>query len=1311
MHLNVGKQRTVQYGLLNDEALQDYTALAVLEPYIYQHPQTGEPTISPDRHWQVFTPTTRRPDGHTRHAFRAAIWVTKRCRAIQIPVDSYDTAAVLLCLQNRNLLVAASYEARDGRSTAEREAALTRRLRGLTEAVQLATVETAGIPLDVLFCTDFNRHHELWGGVRASYDKGRRNEGEPFVDLIQEAGLHSLLPAGTITWEHQSGDIASTVDVLAGSEEIVRHLEYCRIHSTDYGSDHRPIALSYLGGILPKAKQRRKRLYKDANWGEIRTVIGSLLGDGSRMRQITSIDTFERAAGAFETVINNTLEEHVLRAKESPYAKRWWSKELTLLRQDYTSKRNKAITLRRRGEDTTLAREASHTARRVYLDEINKQKKQHWKDFLNDPNNIWKAACYAKPSGAPMDVPDLVTNGQRYKTDEGKAEVLMATFFPTPPIPEGPDPERLIGNSERHTIEWPPLTKHEAERAIFRSNPDKAPGPDEISFRVWRELWPVVGDHILWLYNTSLELHYTPRHWKTARIVTLRKPGKGDYTLPEAFRPISLLPTISKGLEAAVAARLSFITETYNLLPSNHFGARPRRSAEQALNVLVEKIYQAWRQGRVLSLVSFDVQGAFNGVHSDVLERRLAARRVPTPAVKWIRDFCDGRHAQVTVGSFESAVSPIKYAGIPQGSPLSPLLYVFYNADLVERKIDANGGALGFVDDFNAWVVGDDAKQNTKAIQDTIIPHAEQWASRSGATFEARKTSFIHFTRKAVLENPSNLRFGNKEIMPSQSVKVLGVTLDARLSMDEHISRVTTKGIKACLSLQAIKGVRPKQMRQLFRSCVLPIIDYAASTWFGPGQRGVIRLCNALEKVQRIGARAILRAWKAVALPILEAEANIEATKARLTRKVTAHAAKLLALPIDNPVRKALVHARRTQRYSSPLSTTMAAMARKLKNIVTKPLLGNPPWIHATWVGLGRRVLIAERAQAITDANWMAQAGVASLYPDASVTSRCTAVAVTRRHGDRATVVVQDSIGWSSTCSILTAEIAAIAAALDYARESFESGCRELLLSATRLQVAIFSDSQLALGAIQAGNSAKCGRSLLRKIAESFFALQKKGVDIEFRWVPGHSGVCGNTQADEAAREAANREGGLTAPLARRIREVTRVIRLIEQDRASDSNHFDPDGLPGQYTWKLDQALPGRHTLRLYGALTSEQASILIQARTGHCRLNQYLSRLGVVEEAKCRCGIDDETIRHILCVCPLWATQRRTLQAVAGDRQGDVSYLLGGWGKRKDPTSGRLLDGEKGSWKPDLTVVKATVQFLQETGRLTYQPEEGQVG
>ena len=92
-------------------------------------------------------------------------------------------------------------------------------------------------------------------------------------------------------------------------------------------------------------------------------------------------------------------------------------------------------------------------------------------------------------------------------------------------------------------------------------------------------------------YTASLDLGHMPISWKTARIVTLRKPGKADYTVPKAFRPISLLPTISKGLEAVVVARLSYIAEEHKLLLANHFGARPKRSAEQALNVLVERTY------------------------------------------------------------------------------------------------------------------------------------------------------------------------------------------------------------------------------------------------------------------------------------------------------------------------------------------------------------------------------------------------------------------------------------------------------------------------------------------------------------------------------------------------------------------------------------------------------------------------------------------------------------------------------------------------------------------------------------------------
>jgi hypothetical protein len=75
------------------------------------------------------------------------------------------------------------------------------------------------------------------------------------------------------------------------------------------------------------------------------------------------------------------------------------------------------------------------------------------------------------------------------------------------------------------------------------------------------------------------------------------------------------------------------------------------------------------------------------------------------------------------IGKYESEVKRIDFLGIPQRSPLSPLLYIWYNADLVDRKIDTEGGAIGFVDDFNAWVTGVDEQETTRLIQEKVIPN------------------------------------------------------------------------------------------------------------------------------------------------------------------------------------------------------------------------------------------------------------------------------------------------------------------------------------------------------------------------------------------------------------------------------------------------------------------------------------------------------------------------------------------------------------------------------------------------------------
>jgi hypothetical protein len=101
--------------------------------------------------------------------------------------------------------------------------------------------------------------------------------------------------------------------------------------------------------------------------------------------------------------------------------------------------------------------------------------------------------------------------------------------------------------------------------------------------------------------------------------------------------------------------------------------------------------------------------------------------------------------------------------------------------------------------------------------------------------------------------------------------------------------------------------------------------------------------------------------------------------------------------------------------------------------------------------------------------------------------------------------------------------------------------------------------------------------------------------------------------------------------------------------------------------------------------------------------LNEYLSRVGIVDEAEYSYSSDKEMTKHLILSYLRWIAERKELRIAVCDRLGDVTYLLGGWDVEKDARIGQLLDSPKGKWKPDLEAVKATIGFLEKTGRLIY--------
>jgi Reverse transcriptase (RNA-dependent DNA polymerase) len=203
-------------------------------------------------------------------------------------------------------------------------------------------------------------------------------------------------------------------------------------------------------------------------------------------------------------------------------------------------------------------------------------------------------------------------------------------------------------------------------------------------------------------------------------MVVLRKPGKASYSIPKSYRPIVLYNTIWKLLTAIITEDMVHMTEKFHLLPANHFSGRPGRTTTDSLHLVVDKIKGAWRQKNIAVMLFLDIEGAFPNTVTECLLHNMRKRQVPEEYVLFVARMLADRKTRLKFDDFISDWVNIDN-GIGQGDPLSMILYLFYNADILNIATGKGQAAVAFVDDANLYTEGDTYEQAYDSLREMLL--------------------------------------------------------------------------------------------------------------------------------------------------------------------------------------------------------------------------------------------------------------------------------------------------------------------------------------------------------------------------------------------------------------------------------------------------------------------------------------------------------------------------------------------------------------------------------------------------------------
>jgi hypothetical protein len=669
---------------------------------------------------------------------------------------------------------------------------------------------------------DYNAKHPQWGS-RLTTPKGR----ELFKTMTAN-NMYSLSTGEPTYWPTDRRKIPDVLDfcVIKGINENYVMVQSC----FDLSSDHSPIIITLNAQISRKKKPPTLCNHK-TDWVAFQEILDTDINCSIPLKSEHDIDT------AIENICQNIQKAAWNSTPEQNESKKASYCPL-LVRQQIAEKRK----LRRQWQYTRspVDKNKLNRATKNLKNTLDGLRNQNIHDYLENLSateasdySLWKATQKLKHPQTRIP-PIKKADGSWARSAKEKAQAfaehLVTVFQPFPSESPAEDEIKIHEFLDAPFQMDFPIRKIKCTevKEIIQNNVNtkKSPGFDLISGRVLKELPNKCIRLITIVFNALIRLSYFPDLWKVAQIILIPKPGQ-QTDIVQSYRPISLLPILSKVFEKLILKRLQPTLNQNGLIPDHQFGFRRQHGTIEQIHRIVSKINSDLEEQRYCSAAFLDISQAFDKVWHTGLLYKLK-EKLPYHFYTLLRSYLTNRSFMVKHEEEQTPLFPIQ-AGVPQGSVLGPVLYTLYTAD---QPITEQTTTATYADDTAALASHEDPAIASKNLQ-THLDKLQIWFKKWRIKVNEKKSVHVTFTMRK--QTCPSVFLNNEPLPQSDHAKYLGMHLDRKLNWKKHI---LTKRTQLDLKFRKLYWIIGRQSNLsmenkllLYKSILKPVWTYGIQLW------------------------------------------------------------------------------------------------------------------------------------------------------------------------------------------------------------------------------------------------------------------------------------------------------------------------------------------------------------------------------------------------------------------------------------------------------------------------------------------------